>query len=51
MRKFTLLLIALSFAVFGVAQNLQITEDAPLKQEQISPFKDLKTFKAGGDIF
>ena len=51
MRRFTLLLITLSFTVLGVAQNLQQAKNAPVSQDMLDLHQVLKTQKAGGDVF
>ncbi|MBT3749260.1 MAG: hypothetical protein HOG34_09765, partial [Bacteroidetes bacterium] len=50
MKKFTLLLGALSFALMGFSQNLSQTQDAPVKQDIIDFSKTPEKTKAGGDI-
>ena len=51
MRRFTLLLITLSFTVLGFSQNLQSVGDAPLEQEPLNNVNTADAMKAGGDVF
>lgn len=50
MRKFTLLLAALSFSISGFSQSLSSSSDAPVKQEITDGYTRSISTKGGGDI-